>query len=119
MPAKPVFGTEFYIKTIQNRKLRSILCKLRCGTLPIQIELGRYSKTPRAERICRYCTKGEVEDENHILFHCPLYHDERKKFFDSRKFDTNVTFSDLMSNDVIVDTAYFLSDLLSIRARTV
>ncbi len=60
-----------------SRKLRSALAKFRSGTAPIGVELGRYNGTPYDERHCFYC-HNSIEDETHVLFHCPLYHDIRK-----------------------------------------
>ena len=61
------------------RSHRSILSKFRCGTLPLEIELGRYSrpKTPLNERLCTHCNDNAVEDELHFLVNCDYYSDLR------------------------------------------
>ena len=43
---------------------RSIKTKLRCGTTELELERGRYEtpKVPRDLRLCKCCTKREVED---------------------------------------------------------
>ena len=60
-----------------SRKQRSALAKFRSGTAPIGVELGRYNCTPYEERLCFHCNDS-IEDECHVLFHCPLYHDIRQ-----------------------------------------
>ena len=114
------FCTEHYVKTALNRRIRSLICKLRCGTLPIQVELGRYRSVPRDERLCQYCNTREVEDEFHLLFKCPLYKEERAKFFKSINVNAaNVTLNELLCDNVILKTGQYISNLMSIRARTV
>ena len=70
---------EPYITSILPRWHRSVLGKLRCGTLSLEIERGRFSrpKTPLADRICRHCNSHAVEDEVHFLVNCPYYSDLR------------------------------------------
>ena len=48
---------------------RSHMSQLRCGTLPLQVELGRHQNILRAHRICRLCNI-ESETETHFLFRC-------------------------------------------------
>ncbi len=57
---------------------RSLISQLRLGILPLRIETGRYSNLNVAERTCLICNSGEVEDENHFLFDCAHYVDERE-----------------------------------------
>ena len=69
---KNTYETENYCTIGLKRGQRSLLAKLRLGTLPINIELGRYNGIPRNERWCPFC-KTKIEDEIHIMFYCPLY----------------------------------------------
>jgi hypothetical protein len=59
-----------------HRHLRSYICKLRCGTLPLAIETGRFNKPPIPlnERTCpfNFCY-NTVEDEVHFLIDCDIY----------------------------------------------
>ena len=48
-----------------SRYERSVLSKFRSGSLPLQIEVGRYNKTPLKDRICGLC-QLDVEDEVHF-----------------------------------------------------
>ena len=47
-----------------------MLARLRGGTLPLLLELGRYRrpKIPRSDRQCTLCDMEEVEDELHFVF---------------------------------------------------
>ena len=67
---------------ILKRHQRSLIAKLRLGVLPINVEIGRYSNTPRDERYCPLCNKLEVEDEYHIFFKCQHYSELRKELID-------------------------------------
>ena len=51
---------------------RRTIAQLRCGCLPLEIELGRYRnpKIPLDQRICNLCNTG-TEDETHFLTTCP------------------------------------------------
>ncbi|XP_071151604.1 uncharacterized protein [Mytilus edulis] len=73
---------EHYVTNAMPRHLRSNLCKLRCGTLPLSVETGRYTKPPipLEERICPFCNDA-VEDEIHFLINCDIYSDLRFNLF--------------------------------------
>ena len=58
------------------RGQRSILGRLLCGILPLEVEIGRFAgkdkkKKDRSERLCKVCNSGQVEDELHFIFNCP------------------------------------------------
>ena len=58
------------------RGQRSILGRLLCGILPLEVEIGRFAgkgkkKKEREERYCKVCNSKEVEDEIHFMFACP------------------------------------------------
>ena len=55
-----------------------LLCQLRYGVLPLQIEIDRYCHKIRAERICKIY-QTEVADELHFLFRCREYQPNRVK----------------------------------------
>jgi hypothetical protein len=44
----------------------------------LNIEVGRYNKTPRNERFCKKCNTDEIEDEMHFLLLCNHFETERK-----------------------------------------
>ena len=76
---KKTYIAEPYVHIITQKKFRSAYAKFRCGVAPINIELCRYglASIPVVERVCSHC--NEVEDELHVLMHCPLYDDIRNQ----------------------------------------
>jgi hypothetical protein len=44
--------------------------------------MARWINKPLEERICKICESGDVEDENHITFHCIKYQIIRNEFYD-------------------------------------
>ena len=74
---KREYGVEKYCEISMKRSQRSTIAKLRLGILPINVEIGRYSSTPREERYCPLCKNNYVEDEIHVLLYCPFYKDLR------------------------------------------
>ena len=54
------------------KQVRSFLCNLIGGTLPIREETGRFSNEAREDRWCRLCSNySEIEDTIHFLAICP------------------------------------------------
>ena len=51
--------------------------RLRLGSHSLRVETGRWSRTPRENRLC-IC--DNVQDEIHVLLHCPLTHHLRHEF---------------------------------------
>ena len=70
---------EPYVYKIKNRQERSLPAKLRFGTLPLQVEIGRWKNIKFEDRVCQICHTG-VEDENHLVFYCSGYNEERHNF---------------------------------------
>ena len=64
---KTIFGTECYLKSISNPKLRIALSKLRTSSHDLEIERGRYvrPKLNVDERLCLSC--NVVENEEHFV----------------------------------------------------
>jgi len=59
------------------------LSRFRCSNHSLEVECGRHAKHEsvlRRDRICRLCSLGAVEDEDHLLLVCPAHHDIRCKF---------------------------------------
>ena len=73
---KSVFKIERYLLTLDIRKHRVALSKLRCVNHKLNVEIGRQSNTPRHLRFCAYCLKQKlkcVTDEYHLILICSLY----------------------------------------------
>lgn len=71
---------------VKNSKSRTCLSRFRCSCHDLRIERDRYLpallKPPRHLRSCLICASDEVEDEHHMIFHCPLYDSLRFQFAD-------------------------------------
>ena len=80
---KRSIGAEPYIRSILNRSERKTIAKFRSGSLPLNIETGRFTrpKTPVENRVCTMCSSNSVEDETHFLVDCEFYSDLRFKLF--------------------------------------
>ena len=77
---KSEMGVEKYLSAHINKHERSLITQLRCGIIPIQLELGRYSNVSRDQRICKLCNDG-VETETHFIFECKKLEQKRIELF--------------------------------------
>jgi hypothetical protein len=80
---KENFKTENYVEFCRNRHQRSLLAQLRTGTLPLNIEVGRFRNIELENRKCTLCNINVVETEYHFVCECPIYDDCRSTMFDS------------------------------------
>jgi hypothetical protein len=69
-----------YLASIKDREVSKSLTKFRAGSHWLEIQQGRFTRTDRALRLCKKCGSGSVEDENHMLFQCPVYQHVRVKY---------------------------------------
>ena len=77
---KTDWGAESHVKLNITKIKRSLACQFRLGVLPLQVELGRFTNTPRNRRICTLC-KAKVEDEIHFLFKCSNLQETHAKMY--------------------------------------
>ena len=56
------------------------LFRFRMGCHRLPIEQGRHLRLPRARRVCRLCSTGQLGDERHMLLECPALSDVRAAF---------------------------------------
>ena len=66
------YKSENYVTCMMPRGHRAAFSKFRCGVAPIRVETGRYERLALEDRHCFNCT-NQVEDEEHVLLHCPIY----------------------------------------------
>ena len=85
---KKDFGFEDYL-TLPTFKERKTINKLRCSNHGLEIEKGRHQKTPREDRKCKLCSSGNIETEEHFIFHCNLY-DNLKTNYEFRYTINNI-----------------------------
>ena len=82
MTIKEEYCVEEYVVKYLPRMQRCLLAQLRCGILPLEIEIDRFKLKKDAnrkmrhmypdERICKLCNNG-VEKELHFMCECTLY----------------------------------------------
>ena len=79
------FYYEPYLDMVKDRQEQVALTRLRLSNHRLQIERGRHirPRVERAQRVCKVCDSGEVEDETHFLLHCSTYSDERRVLFNN------------------------------------
>ena len=73
------------VKCNLKRNDGSLILRLLCGILPLEVETGRYwknKKKERKDRHCKVCASMEVEDEIHHVFKCKSLKDTRKEFLE-------------------------------------
>ena len=67
-----------YIQQIRGYRLRKSMAQIRCSSHKLRVETGRHTSEARHERTCRLCNSATaIEDEQHILLHCPQLDDLR------------------------------------------
>jgi hypothetical protein len=67
---KSEFGLEKYFTILLPADFMYNMCKFRCGSHKLPIEMGRFFSIDRSDRICDLCNKEELGDEFHYLFNC-------------------------------------------------
>ena len=89
--------------------------KFRCGVAPIRLETGRYENIRLEERCCFSCS-NLIEDETHVILHCPVYSHFRNNLF-TEVLKVNRNFMSLSDCQKIV---FFFSnqDVFRIVAKT-
>ena len=89
---------------------RKALVRFRISSHQLRIETGRYEKIPRDERICYFCSRNKIEDENHFLLDCKAYSPIRDTFFS--KLETKIPDFKSLSHDTLISLLMNSSDYL-------
>lgn len=63
----PVYTSKQFIPDYK----REAFTRLRLMSHNLRIEVGRWSRTPREQRVCP-CDGTHIQTEEHVLLHCPL-----------------------------------------------
>ena len=104
MSFKNKFCKEGHFDAISNRTHIIWYTKIRISNHRSRFadETIMFSKTPRDERFCLFCKKKQqksaVEDEKHVLVHCPRFSSLRKELYNSIN-NLCPNFNDLRYND--------------------
>ena len=92
---------------------RAIVAQLRIGILPLEIETGRYYRTPIQNRICKLCNEA-VEDEIHFACVCPSFIEIRNKYSFSINFNHNCPldiYIEMMNNENQRKVTNFINEI--------
>ena len=76
---KPSFKRSYYLNKLPNHLCKSLI-KFYTRNHRLPVETGRWRNIPYNDRKCMNC--GEVGDEFHFLFSCPIFHELRGKYLD-------------------------------------
>ena len=95
-----------HLLEVSNSKHRTALSRFRTSCHDLRIERERYLppaiKAPRHERTCLMCASSAIEDETHLVFHCPLYDDLRFQYADLFPTHLPPSLSSFLSQDQTV-----------------
>ena len=100
---KQILEPEPYL-LINNFRLRKTIARFRMSNHLLAIEKGRHRGIPIHDRICNFCNKSAIENEQHFLLECRFYDLERNDFLYkleipiTRTFDTETLFLSLLSS---------------------
>ena len=96
---------------------RAIVSRWRLSNHKLAIETGRYKNIPRIDRHFQICSI--VEDEIHVMFHCPLYCDLRSNHADLLSSKNSVKmFLNPKNKNELYDTANMLKEIETLHAMT-
>jgi hypothetical protein len=108
-----------HLSTVSTPSHRISLSRFRTSCHDLRIERERYLpqaiKAPRHERTCLQCAHpSAIEDEPHMVFHCPLYERLRFQYADLFPPDLPLTIPCFLSQDPI-RVASFIHDCSVLR----
>src|SRR3569623_253932 len=72
---------EEYLSWAITGKQRVLYAQLRSGSNQLRIERGRWEGLEEAQRVCKVCGTGKVEDEKHFLLDCFVFERFRSNMF--------------------------------------
>ena len=76
---KTTFGREAYLYKASNSRFMSSIARFRTSSHCLFIELGRHHRPPIPvnQRLCKFCTAEQIDDELHMLIQCTFHSNER------------------------------------------
>jgi hypothetical protein len=103
------YESKSYLCDINCVQLRKALAWFRCGNTQLEAILGAWKGVPYAERLCRSCNLGKVEDEEHLLLICPNTQKVRERFCSTLPFTHTSNLVELMQTTNTVALAKFVA----------
>ena len=104
---------ETYLSDVKDFNKRVAVTKLRLSAHNLPVETGRYSNTPKQNRVCTFCNLGEVGDEFHYCMVCP--HHEFQKLRDTYMQKINL----INTNFYLLDKKSLFSYLISMADKSI
>ena len=94
-------NAEPYTYLLHDLGARKTIARLRCGVIDIGVNNERKNHVIYDQRICKFCTLKEIDDEFHYIMTCPFASALRSKYL-PRSFvehPDKFKFNNLMSTD--------------------
>lgn len=97
-----------------NYRQRRVLASARAGTLPLEIERGRWRGIPAERRICKQCEMQQIETVEHFMLECPYNQQERVELFNITQEKTNINTNRLQVQDLLCNSQInkYVSDFI-------
>ncbi len=103
------YESKSFLCDINCVQLQKALAWFRCGNMQLEAVLGAWKGVPYAERLCRNCNLGKVEDEKHLLLICPNTQKVRGRFCSTLCLTHMSTLVELMQTTDTVALAKFVA----------
>ena len=90
---------------------RVIITRWRLSCHRLRVETGRYThpRLPREQRVCSLC--GILEDEQHVIFVCPIYNNIRLDYEELLSTNNTITMLLNPNRELVITTAKLLYDI--------
>jgi len=72
---------EEYLSWEITDEQRVLYARLRSGSHQLRIERGRWDNEVEAERLCKVCGTGKIENEKHFLLECYVFERFRRNMY--------------------------------------
>lgn len=95
------YNVEPYLKKCLSRQQRSVIARMRSGTLHLEIEKGRFRNVPLDQRLCKMCKSQSIEDESNLLLFCKRYEQLRTTLFNDIQDKYNILYFELFYHQTI------------------
>ena len=76
----------------QNKKFQTILTQYIMSSHDLQCEVGKWTRTPKGERLCKQCDEHFEEDVSHFILHCKHFQHIRNSYPEFPKNDSLFNF---------------------------
>jgi hypothetical protein len=103
------YENENYMCDISCVQLHKILARFWCGNTQLEVMLGVWKGMPYAERLCRGCNLGKVEDEKDLLLVYPNTQKVKECFCSALPLTHTSTLDEFMQTTNTVALAKFVA----------